>query len=359
MRELSVRTSTHDYTVSIGENVRFELDRFIQKSYSAIYVITDDVVGRLYLNDVTEALEKLDIPVYTTAVPSGEASKSMAMYDQLQTTLMESSMDRQSLLIALGGGVVGDLAGFVAATYMRGVDYIQVPTTILSHDSSVGGKVAINHALGKNMIGSFYPPVAVVYDVTMLVSLPSEEVRSGYAELVKEAYIADEDFLQELLATSLLALDKRQLIDHLYKGIAIKARIVEADEKEANIRMFLNFGHTLAHAIETEKGYGEMTHGEAVAIGMLFALEVSKRSTKEPLQEKKLLEWLRRNHYPLSISELHIDSLIEHMKRDKKATFHHLQMVLLKQIGMPEVMQVTEQQIKEVYMELKKELDAE
>lgn len=358
MKQLSVRTSTHDYTVSIGENLRFELDQFIEKHYSSIYIITDDTVGPLYLDDVKEALRKQDGPVYAIEVPSGESSKSIDMYYKLHTAFMEQSLDRRSLLIALGGGVVGDLTGFVAATYMRGIDYIQVPTTILAHDSSVGGKVAINHELGKNMIGSFYPPVAVVYDVAMLDSLPPAELRSGYAELVKEAYIADEAFLQELWHTSLTGLDRKQLIEHLHKGIAIKAGIVEADEKEADIRMFLNLGHTLAHAIETEKGYGKITHGEAVAIGMLFALKVSKRYTKASLEENKLFEWLRQNHYPLSISDLSIERLINHMKRDKKVTFQHLQMVLLKKIGIPEVRQVTDEQVREVFTELKKELDA-
>src|SRR5690625_492348 len=155
---------------------------------------------------------------------------------------------------------------------MRGIDYIQVPTTILDHDSSVGGKVAINHEQGKNLIGNFYPPVAVIYDVRMIQTLPENEIRSGYAELVKEAFISKEDFLQQLFAQPLSAISNEQLKKHLYEGVKVKVSIVEKDEKEANIRKYLNFGHTLARASESTKGYGAITHGQIVAIGMVFTL---------------------------------------------------------------------------------------
>ncbi len=170
-------------------------------------------------------------------------------------------MDRQSLIIALGGGVVGDAAGFAAATFMRGVGFIQMPTTILAHDSSVGGKVAINHEQGKNLIGSFYPPDAVIYDIQTLHTLSKQEVRSGYAELVKEALLADANFFQELMSQRLSSLTNRQLAEHLTKGIRIKSTIVEQDERESSVRKFLNLGHTLGHALEAMLGYGKWTHG--------------------------------------------------------------------------------------------------
>src|SRR5699024_9392483 len=177
--------------VSGGGELRFRLNNLITKGYSKILIVTEDVVGSLYLDDVLNSLSEAK----THIIPSADASKSLDMYSQLLTYLFKHHLDRNGLIIALGGGVVGDLAGFVAATYMLGIDYIQIPTTILAHDSSIGGKVAINHELGKNMIGSFYPPVAVVYDVDCLTTLPASEVRSGYAELVKEAFIRYTDFL--------------------------------------------------------------------------------------------------------------------------------------------------------------------
>src|SRR5699024_7013395 len=173
-----------------------KIQYYLSQKYTHIFIVTDDVIARLYLDDVLKGLDNRN--VHSFQVPAGETSKSIDMFHKLQTELLNHHLDRKSLIIALGGGVVGDLAGFVAATYMRGIDYVQVPTTILAHDSSVGGKVAINHELGKNMIGNFYAPKAVIYDVNTLSSLPEHEIRSGYAELVKEAFIANETFLQEL-----------------------------------------------------------------------------------------------------------------------------------------------------------------
>src|SRR5699024_6228733 len=348
MKQLRVNTSTHDYTISIDEHIRFKLTDFLTKKYSKILIITDDQIAPLYLNDVYEGLQGED--VVHTIIPSGEATKSIEYYYQLQTTALEANLDRHSLIIALGGGVVGDLAGFVAATFMRGIDYIQMPTTILAHDSSVGGKVAINHELGKNLMGSFYPPVAVLYDVETIKTLPEHEVRSGFAELVKEALIADTDSLNRLLADSVHDVDTKQMRNYLYIGKKFKMYIVEQDEREANIRMFLNFGHTLAHALETELGYGEMTHGEAVAIGMLFALKRSQKITTSTLPYEALYSWLQRNNYPLNIQNLNIHRLIQHMKKDKKTTAQHIQMVLLEKVGSPTIQTVSDQ---ELYQDLK------
>src|SRR5690625_3189001 len=276
MKELFIQTSTHDYTVYVGKGLRYKLNELLPRDYRDILIITDDVVAPLYLEDFKATLKAPSVTVFEVIIPSGERSKSIEQYYRLQTKALEYNLDRNSLIVALGGGVVGDLAGFVAATFMRGIDYIQVPTTILAHDSSVGGKVAINHELGKNLIGAFYPPRAVIYDIDTLQSLPTHEVRSGYAEIVKEAFIADEKLVDELLTMRLEQVTEDELIKHLYSGINIKAHIVELDERESYMRMFLNFGHTLAHAIEAELQYGEITHGEAVAIGMLFALRVSE-----------------------------------------------------------------------------------
>src|SRR5699024_3591814 len=335
MNELNVDTSTHSYSITIGDGIRHRLKDFITKKYSSILVITDDHVASLYLDDIIHALKGERIIPAT--IPSGEGSKSIEYYYKLQTIAMENQLDRNSLIIALGGGVVGDIAGFVAATYMRGIDFIQMPTTILAHDSSVGGIVAINHELGKNMIGAFYPPQAVIYDIETLKTLNKAELISSYAELIKEAFISEKDFLNELLNTKINELTDKQLSEHLYKGIKIKSEIVEADEKESNVRKYLNLGHTLSHAIESELGYGKITHGEAVAIGMIFALKLSNIKYNAQLPNESFINWLKINHYPLNIPLLESKKLIKRMKSDKKSKNQIVQMILLETVGNPRI----------------------
>ncbi|WP_188453863.1 3-dehydroquinate synthase [Virgibacillus oceani] len=347
MKQITIKTSTHSYNIYTGKNIRFNVKEFLPKKYSSILIISDDTVNGLYLDDVKGSFSA-DEQVFHSVIPSGESSKSIHTYYQLQTDAIKFGLDRQSLIIALGGGVVGDIAGFAASTYMRGIDYIQMPTTILAHDSSVGGKVAINHDLGKNMIGSFYPPVAVVYDVHTLQSLSEREIRSGYAELIKEAFIADEAFFHTLMSTKLHEISAEQLEMHLLEGIKIKASIVENDEKETGIRKYLNFGHTLGHALETEKGYGTLTHGEAVAIGTLFALRVSESVFTSNLPYDIYYEWLKNNHYPLHLDHLNIEKIIKMMKSDKKAVNKQVQMVLLRNITEPTVVEVDDQDLKQL-----------
>lgn len=355
MKQMLVKTSTHDYPIYIGKSLRFKLNELIKESYTKVLIITDDVVADLYLDDVRNSLEHF--PVIEAVVPSGEASKSINEYYRLQTVALKNHMDRRSLIIALGGGVVGDLAGFVAATFMRGIDYMQMPTTILAHDSSVGGKVAINHELGKNMIGAFYPPKAVVYDIDTIRSLPDHEIRSGFAEIVKEAYIANKPLLEELLHKKLTDISEEELIRYLYEGISVKKKIVEEDEKESHVRKFLNFGHTLAHALEAILGYGTITHGEAVAIGMLFALRVSEHYTDHDLHTERYKKWLDRNGYPCSLYGISHDDIIEKMKLDKKAANEQIQMVLLKAIGKPEIFDFTDETIEKHLQAFAKELN--
>ncbi len=333
MKTLKVKSSLHDYKITIGSGMRFHTQKLLSKSYTSIMIITDDVIESLYLKDLKNTLK--DQKVFTYVLPNGEAEKSIDNYYKIQTKAIENGLDRNSLLIALGGGVVGDITGFVAATYMRGIDFIQVPTTILAHDSSVGGKVAINHELGKNLIGAFYPPQAVIYDIDTLKTLSDAEKRSGYAEIIKEAFISDLAFLNELFSINITNLTNEQLSNHLYKGIQIKAEIVEADEKESNIRKHLNLGHTLSHAIESELGYGKITHGEAVAIGIIFALRISEIKYNIDLPINSYIDWMKMNNYPFDLSELKTEKLIHKMKSDKKSKNQVIQMVLLKEIGKP------------------------
>lgn len=344
MNSIQVHSSSHTYSVYIGENIRFNMKSYLAKEYSSILVIADEKVAALYLDNLTTSLNHNT--VYQAIISAGEKSKDIKTFYELHTKAIACNLDRESLIIALGGGVTGDLAGFVAATYMRGISYMQVPTTILAHDSSVGGKVAINHESGKNLIGSFFPPVSVIYDVQTLQTLPPHEVRSGYGELIKEALIADESYFYNLLKTDLNELDNHILVDHLYKGIKIKTAIVEEDEKESGLRKHLNLGHTLAHALEAELGYGSLTHGEAVAIGLLFALYVSKNTFSGNLPNKVLFSWLKRNNYPLELPQLDADILIHRMKSDKKTVNGNIQMVLLKKTAEPCVMEIQDHILK-------------
>ncbi|GGM22873.1 3-dehydroquinate synthase [Paraliobacillus quinghaiensis] len=337
METITVQTSTNQYDVSIGKKLRFETANFIKKDYSSIFIITDSNVESLYLQDVLSSL-KPNYTVNYTIVPAGESSKSIRVYFDIMTQAIQYGLDRHGLIIALGGGMVGDLSGFVSSTFMRGIDYIQIPTTILAHDSSVGGKVAINHPEGKNLIGSFHPPQAVIYDVETLHTIPLTEIRSGYAEIAKHSLIHTEPFWDQIKVVNLKTLlSDEDLMVHLLKGIEVKAAIVEKDERESNIRQHLNFGHTLGHALEAELGYGEITHGEGVGIGMLFAMRVSEFYYDIKLPYTELFTWLKKNDFPLDLPQLQIGKLINRMKKDKKARNKTVQMVLLKSVGQPAI----------------------
>ncbi|SDB91290.1 3-dehydroquinate synthase [Pelagirhabdus alkalitolerans] len=333
MKSIQVMTKDGAYDVNVDSELRFRLHELLPKSYRKVFVITDSTVGPLYLDDVLTELRKVSEVDYSI-VPAGEGSKSSRFYFNLMTEIINAGLDRDSLIVALGGGMIGDLAGFVASTYMRGIDFIQMPTTILAHDSSVGGKVAINHPEGKNLIGSFYQPKAVLYDVDTLHTLPLREIRSGYAEIVKHSLIHPTPFWDQLKSLNLnQPLDNERLVSDLINGIHVKREIVQQDEFEQNVRQYLNFGHTLGHAIEAERGYGHITHGEAVAIGMLFALRVSEQHFNIQLPFDELYRWFKQNNYPFDVSDLSVTRLITRMKKDKKAKNSAIQMVLLKQLG--------------------------
>ncbi|WP_181348235.1 3-dehydroquinate synthase [Thalassobacillus sp. CUG 92003] len=333
MHTLRVQASSHDYDVMVGKGLRHEAGRLLSSSYRHVFIISDSNASKLYTDEVKAAFSE-DIKVNDFVVPAGEQSKSMDMYAKLQDYCFQIGLDRHSVIIALGGGMIGDLAGFVAATYMRGVDFVQMPTTILAHDSSVGGKVAINHPESKNMIGSFYNPVQVIYDIDTLNTLPAQEKRSGYAEIVKHGCLDDPALFHELLACDIAKISPEQMEIHLLKGIEIKANIVEKDEKEAGIRKYLNFGHTLGHAVESHLGYGEITHGEAVAAGMLFAMYISQSVLEADLPIMAFRDWLRNNDYPIDRAfEIKAEKLLERMKKDKKAINESIHFVLLKRLG--------------------------
>jgi len=350
MQQVNIVASTKTYPVYIGNGAIRQLRSIVQETadkYTSIMIITDGTVAKHHLDSFYKhtRLER----IFEKIVPSGEKAKTFDVYQDCLTSALENKLDRKSLIISFGGGAVGDLAGFVAATYMRGIRFMQVPTTILAHDSAVGGKVAINHQLGKNMIGAFHQPEAVVYDLDFLQTLPEHEVRSGFAEVIKHSLISDENFyfwLKEEIH-SLDKMNDSQLLEFLTKGIEIKGSIVAEDERETGIRAFLNFGHTLGHAIEAEAGYGKVTHGEAVAIGMLFALQLSKQLLDLDFDVKAFKNWLNNLGYVTKIpTGLSSEQLLERMKQDKKTVNGAIRFVLLEKLGMPSLKEVEEKELR-------------
>lgn len=313
-------------------------------SSDRVAIIADEKVASLHLDSLRRSLEPHSVSVFT--VPSGEAAKSSEVFMACHSFLLEEGCSRKSLLLAFGGGATGDVAGFVASTFMRGIPYIQVPTTILAHDSAVGGKTAINHPLGKNMIGTFYQPAAVIYDLNFLHTLPPHEVRSGMAEVIKHAFISNGQWLAELLKIrSFAEMGDEESMQHLEKGIAVKAAIVEEDEFEGGVRKYLNFGHTLAHAIEAHLGYGKITHGEAVAIGMGYALLLSGHP-----KFAEYMDWCIANGYPLNqLDDIAFDQVLGFMKKDKKSSGGALSFVLLKETGVPFMDTVEEERARIIY----------
>jgi 3-dehydroquinate synthase len=338
MEQLDIQTRSKTYPVWIGSGLRHRIGQLLSEGsnkFSSFLVITDDVVAEHYLGDVLDGLKRED-HVHHYVVSHGEQSKSFQAFFDCQTFALESGLDRKSAVIALGGGVVGDLAGFVAATFMRGIGFIQMPTTLLAHDSSVGGKTGINHPLGKNLIGSFYQPDAVIYDTDTLATLPARELRSGFAEVIKESLIGDASLYEMLKETVTSPDDLRKFPFEtiLKRAISVKAKIVAQDEKESGVRAHLNFGHTLGHALEAELGYGKITHGEAVAMGMVFAMRLSEAYYGIKLPVKPFKDWLTRLGYSVAVPEnVTPEMLLSRMKRDKKAEDNHIRFVVMKAIG--------------------------
>jgi 3-dehydroquinate synthase len=346
METIEIQTSSKSYDVFVGEGVKGEISTFIANHFTdltRILIITDETVGRIHLDKVLPFLTEWDPVVFTA--PSGEKAKTFEVFYDALSVALENHLDRKSAILALGGGAVGDLSGFVAASFMRGIPFIQVPTTILAHDSAVGGKVAINHPLGKNMIGAFHQPEAVFYDLELLQTLPEQEIRSGFAEVIKHALIYDASFYNWLKSdiNNLNSLTSEQLFESLKKGIQIKNEFVSKDEKETGIRAYLNFGHTLGHAIESEMGYGNFTHGEAVMIGMIFALKISKEVSGLSFNTEEFITWVKGLGYQTEIpAHLTVERLLSKMKQDKKSTGGSVRFVLLNQIGKPNLQELSD-----------------
>lgn len=344
METIPIKTDSKKYNVIIGEDVLAEINPFLTTHFenvTKILIITDETVANLHLSKLIEKLNELN-PVIFVA-PSGEKAKTFEVYQNALTSALKNHLDRKSVILSFGGGAIGDLGGFVAATFMRGIPFIQIPTTILAHDSAVGGKVAINHPLGKNMIGSFHQPEAIFYDLQLLKTLSQREIRSGFAEVIKHALIQDPDFYHWLVKNvdDLHSIKMEHLHYILTKGITIKREFVSKDERENSVRAYLNFGHTLGHAIESEMGYGNFTHGEAVLIGMIFALQLSKNLYYLNFNLDEFIGWVQKLGYITEIpNTLKEDQLLKSMKQDKKTIGETIRFVLLEQIGEPKLQQI-------------------
>ncbi len=334
---INVDLAGRSYPIYIGSNLLNRsdiLDRHV--CGPQVMIVTNEIVAPLYLNMMLPALKRFD--VHTTVLPDGERYKDLRTLNSIFDALLKVPCDRQTTIIALGGGVIGDVAGFAAACYQRGVPLLQVPTTLLAQvDSSVGGKTAVNHALGKNMIGAFYQPIAVIADTDTLGSLPQRELRSGLAEVIKYGLIGDYEFLVWLEAHigHLLQLDPDSLAHAIERSCRNKARVVAADERETGERALLNLGHTFGHAIETHTGYGSWLHGEAVAVGMVMAMDLSVRMGKIKTSDLvRVIDLLKQAGLPVRPPDgMTPEMFLTHMAVDKKVEKGRVRLVLLNALG--------------------------
>lgn len=344
-------SNNRSYPIYIGENLLQNPDIFAdfvtnknKSKNKKIMIVTNTTIEKIYLNTLQNTLAKITPKenIFATILPDGENYKNWETLQKIFDNLLANFFDRKSLIIALGGGVIGDMTGFAAACFQRGVDFLQIPTTLLSQvDSSVGGKTAINHPLGKNMIGAFYQPKAVFADIKTLQTLPKREISAGLAEILKYGFINDAPFLEFFTSENFAKIFDNNadvLSEIIYKSCQNKADIVAKDETESsdkNLRALLNFGHTFGHAIETYFGYGTYLHGEAVAIGAMMAAEFSQNlGFITPKEVAKIQTLLNQAKLPTALDKkVNANDLYKLMFHDKKVQNGTLNFVLLKNLG--------------------------
>jgi 3-dehydroquinate synthase len=338
MQTLTVDLGDRSYPIHIGTGLLSQPELILPHlPQKRVAVVTNTTVAPLYLEQLTAALQAGGVTVMPIVLPDGEAYKNWETLNLIFDALLTQRAERKTTLIALGGGVIGDMTGFAAACYQRGVPFIQIPTTLLSQvDSSVGGKTGINHPLGKNMIGAFYQPQVVLADTDTLKTLPARELSAGLAEVIKYGLIRDVDFLAWLEANmdKLRTLDAAAITHAIHRSCEIKAQVVGQDEREGGIRAILNLGHTFGHAIETGMGYGNWLHGEAVAAGMVMAAETSRRMgwlTEADVMRTRAL--IRAAGLPDVAPDLGVDTWLDYMGHDKKVEGGKMRFVLLKKLG--------------------------
>jgi 3-dehydroquinate synthase len=344
---LRVDLGDRSYPITIGQSLLSDpemVSRHVAGPRAAI--VTNTTVGPLYLDRLSRALSDSGKQVTAIVLPDGEEEKNWASLMRIFDVLLAQKCDRKTTLVALGGGVIGDLTGFAAATYMRGIPFVQVPTTLLSQvDSSVGGKTGINHPLGKNMIGAFYQPKAVIADTSTLDTLPARELSAGLAEVIKHGAIIDAGFFAwiEENIERLLARDAAALAYAIQRSCEIKADVVRQDEREGGLRAILNFGHTFGHAIEAGLGYGEWLHGEAVGCGMAMAADLSCRlGFIDEATKTRITALIRAAGLPVRAPDLGAGRWLELMQVDKKSEGGQIKFILLKPLGTPIVMKAPE-----------------
>ena len=335
---VNVELQERRYPILIGNGLLQDERSYPVKRGERVMIVTNPTVAQFYLDTVTFALKKRGCEVDHVLLPDGEKYKTLESLNLIFTALLQGNHGRDTTIIALGGGVIGDVAGFAAASYQRGVRLVQIPTTLLSQvDSSVGGKTAVNHELGKNMIGAFYQPSMVIIDTHTLSTLPKREVNAGLAEVIKYGAILDYEFFEWLEAhiDELVALNNESLQHCIARCCQIKADVVARDETEKGDRALLNLGHTFGHAIETHLGYGNWLHGEAVSTGMMMAAALSEQLGDISVADVSRLEKLlaRANLPTLSPDSMQPEDYLPHMMRDKKVLAGKLRLVLLKSLG--------------------------
>ena len=337
MEKLLVDLGDRSYPISIGPDLLADTSLFSSAiSGKKVMIVTNDVVAPLYLEACKNTLK--DYQIDEVILPDGEQYKNLSTFETILSELLAKKHARDTTIVALGGGVIGDMAGFAAACYQRGIAFIQIPTTLLSQvDSSVGGKTAVNHPLGKNMIGAFYQPQAVVIDIECLKTLPAREFSAGMAEVIKYGIIYDQEFFiwLENNIEAIKLLDATAITYMIKRCCAIKAEVVALDEKEHGIRALLNLGHTFGHAIEAEQGYGNWLHGEAVAVGMVLAAETSYvLGLLEHTEVEQIIELIEAFDLPLAAPpEMQYQHFAKHMQLDKKVLNGQLRLVLPTSIG--------------------------
>lgn len=351
MRTLRINLPDKSYAIKIKKGLRRSFGEEIRKIYSGdkVFIITDENVYDIYGEELAETLSMLGMEPHFTVVEAGEASKSLCVLESVYDDLLEKEITRGDMIVALGGGVVGDLTGFVAATLLRGIRFIQIPTSLLAQiDSSVGGKVAVNLERGKNLVGNFYHPEAVLIDPEMLRTLDKRYLYDGTAEAIKYGCIKSEDLFEFLEGIS----DEEEYLEKIeeviYRCCDIKREVVEVDEKDTGIRMILNFGHTIGHAIEQFFNYEKYTHGEAVAMGMYsITLRSEEKGETEPGTAERIKKLLQKFNLEYELPAMDLESIESAVRLDKKSDKKKITIVLIKKIGESFLKQIEKEDIVE------------
>lgn len=361
MQSITVGLAERSYPIYIGSNLNYgPLVKQALSKQKDVLIVTNDTIAPLYLDNVKHSLEAEDFKVSQCILKDGECYKTVDSWMQILSTLLEDDFGRDGAIVALGGGVVGDMAGFAAACYQRGIPFVQMPTTLLSMvDSSVGGKTAFNHPLGKNMIGAFYQPKAVVIDIDFLKTLPKREITAGLGEVVKTGIIYDKGFFEYLEKNSeKIFLNDHEVIAKTVKRCCeIKSEVVACDEQEHGLRAILNFGHTFGHALEAFLGFGTWLHGEAVGLGMVIASALAqKRGLILPQEHERIVNLVAKCNLPVTIPENMTEKdFICFMRHDKKVRQGVIRYVLPEGIGKAKVFaDISDAEVEALILELKK-----